>query len=280
MKDRTRDDTATRDATPKDKAVTELDGFIGLGMKREAFRIVREHLRAKTINPDLFHGALNALLTLADTTKSWRPLVEAAHSKLSQRGKRKARSMMLCFYSSLQDNKAAYRFIPRHFVGPIDAVEMMFAIDTLLALDKIKEARPVVRKAVNLLDSLVNPEGRAMLMSCIAAYLSKVQEWDTATHMWESLQCDRLMAESATFGLLEVHLQRTLETIRSARKSLDHLRQNPDPNLETIVPGNDDARWRAASAKLNRIERLVLRGLKANGSAPDGPFPPPIPLES
>jgi hypothetical protein len=45
----------------------------------------------------LLHAALNALLTLTDTTKPWRPLVETACSKLSKRGKRKARSMMLCF---------------------------------------------------------------------------------------------------------------------------------------------------------------------------------------
>jgi hypothetical protein len=34
----------------------------------------------------LLHAALNALLTLADTTKSWRPLAETADSKLSKRG--------------------------------------------------------------------------------------------------------------------------------------------------------------------------------------------------
>jgi hypothetical protein len=216
---------------------------------------------------------MDAILTLADATKPWRPLVEAAYAKLSQPEKRKARFTMLSFYASVHDNQAAYRFIPRRFVGPFTPVELAFAIETLVALNKLDEARPVVRKAVRLLDSLATAEGRAMLKSSIATYLSQVHQWEEAIHLWEGLLQDRLMAESAILDLLALHLRRTLATIRSARKALDHLRQNPDPALETTIPGNEAACWRDAEEKLSQVERRVLQALTATASPPDRAAP-------
>jgi hypothetical protein len=262
MNHRTATNHASLDTARQNHAAAELDGFIGLGMKTEAFRLARQHLKGETINPAIFTEALNAILTLADAIKPWRLLVETAYQKLSQRGKRQVRFMMLSFYCSLDDDEAAYRFIPRRFVGPIWPAELMFAIDILLALDRVEEAKPLVRKAINTVDALPNPEGRAMLTNCIASYLSETHQWEPAIHLWEGLQHDHLMAESAIFGLIELHLQRALQTIRDARQTLARLRTNPDPNLETILPGNDASRWRKAESQLDRIEQRVLRALR------------------
>ena len=119
-----------------------------------------------------------------------------------------------------------------------------------------------------MLDSLGNDYGRAMLIDCIASYMSKVHEWEKAVQLWEQIQQSEVMAESAIFGLIDLHLRRTLHTIKSARAALAYLRQNPDPETETIIPGNDAARWREAEAKLCKIERLANRGLKAAGCDP------------
>ncbi|MCL5097996.1 MAG: hypothetical protein M1608_10810 [Candidatus Omnitrophica bacterium] len=250
--------------------VAELEGLVGLGMKGQALRLVRRHFRGDSIDPDSFCAGLNAILTVVDGLKPWRPLVEAAYQKLSKRGKRQSRYMMLYFYCSLHDYKAAYHFLPRRFVGPMSAADLMFALDTLLALGRLEEAKPVVRKAVNALDSLGNVEGRAMLVSSIAEYLSEVHAWEPAIRLWEGLQKDSLMAESAIFGLLNLHLHRIRQTIRSARDSLKHLRHNPDPEIEIVLPGNDAARWRSTGVQLDRIERWVNRALAAFDSRTGG----------
>jgi hypothetical protein len=46
---------------------------------------------------------------------------------------------------------------------------------------------------------------------------------------------------------------------------LTHLRQKPNPETKTIIPGNDAARWHAAETKLLKIERHTNRALKAAG---------------
>src|SRR5690242_15459807 len=91
-------------APPRKAAASDLEGFLGLGMKTEALHLARQHLKEKTVKLNTFNAALNAILTLADTCKPWRPLVEAVYQNLSQRGKRQARFMMLSFYYSLHDH--------------------------------------------------------------------------------------------------------------------------------------------------------------------------------
>jgi hypothetical protein len=119
------------DTAPQNHAAAELEGFVGLGMKKDALRLAGQQLKADRINPAIFVEALNAILTLADATKPWRPLVEAAYQKLPKRGKSQVRFMMLSFYCSLHDHEAAYRLIPHRLAGQVRPVEVMFAIDIL-----------------------------------------------------------------------------------------------------------------------------------------------------
>jgi len=255
---------STKPATPN-KVVAELDGFVDLGMKREALRLVRRQLKEKPIAPDTLYAAVNAIVTIADTCKPWRPLVEAAHQTLSERGKRHVRFMMLSFYISMGDHGAAYPFIAGQFSGTFAPVDLMFGIQTLIALGRVDEAKRLVRKAVKAMDHLADPDGRAMLMNSMAAYFSEIHDWEPAIKLWELLQQDHLMAESAILGLVQLHLQRTLETISSGRKALNNLRQNHDPQLETSLPGNDAIRWQKTEKQLLKIERHVNRGLKDAG---------------
>jgi len=249
--------------------VTELEGLVGLGMKKDALRLARRCLTTSAVNSDTFSEALRTILTLADTTRLWRPLVDAAYQKLSNRGKRAVRPWMLFFYSAVNDHAAASRFIPDRFAGPIWPAELVFAIDTLLALDRLDEAQPLVRKAIRALAFLPHSDGRAMLISSIAAYHSRVREWEIAIRLLEHIQDNSLMAESAMFGLIDTHLQRTLHTIESARASLARLRRTSDPETDTILPGNDAARWKEAEDKLRKIERRVIWALNAAGCQPD-----------
>lgn len=57
--------------SPQDREVSELDGFIDLGLKKEALRLVRRHLEGHP-TPDLFFACLDAILTLANNTPHWR----------------------------------------------------------------------------------------------------------------------------------------------------------------------------------------------------------------
>src|SRR5437879_745575 len=86
MRDRLRNHSAVANATAANKSITELEGFVGLGMKRDALRLARQFLKANPVNVERFCEAINTLLTLADKTRLWRHLVDAAFQKLSKRG--------------------------------------------------------------------------------------------------------------------------------------------------------------------------------------------------
>ncbi len=48
-----------------------------------------------------------------------------------------------------------------------------------------------------------------MLMSSIVSYFSAAHLWEPVIQLWEPIQQDDLMAETAIFGLIDIHLQRT-----------------------------------------------------------------------
>lgn len=262
MRTRVPEEPFAAETSPQDREISELDGFIDLGLKKEALALARSHLKRRP-KPDLFFACLNAILTLADNAPRWRGLVEAAYADLSLRGRRKVRFLMLSFYYSMGDYEAAYAFIPRRFGGAVGPVDVSFAVETLLSLGKMDEAGHVVCRAVKMVPSMEDPDGRAMLMNCIVTYLSEVGEWDRAIPFWETLQDDRLMAESAIFGLIGAHLRRAVKAIASGRAALERLRKDPDPHLETCIPGNDARRWRRAEKTLKRVERHGLLALSA-----------------
>jgi hypothetical protein len=254
--------TTGPDQNPPDKKLSELNGYLGLHMKKEVLRIARACFTSAKPQPELFCACLGAPLGMARHPGRWRVVVEAAYQKLSTQGKRQARPWMLSFYWGLRDFHAAERFIPGRYTTPVSSMEMACAVETKLALGKIEQARTVVRRATKVIRTLENPSRRAHIISTIADYCFQTGEWDKAIRLWEPLKTDPLMAESATFGLIGLHLERALLTIQSGRAALAYLRQHPDPELDRILPGNCDSRWRDTEAKLAQIERILLRAQK------------------
>ena len=66
----------------------ELDGLVGLGMKKDALALARRILKTKSASADEFGNALNAILTHADKCKPWAPVVGATYERLPKRAQR------------------------------------------------------------------------------------------------------------------------------------------------------------------------------------------------
>jgi hypothetical protein len=247
------------------RTVKELEGFTRLGMKGDALQLARASLKAQSIPGELFCASMEAILALATTRKRWRRLIEPAHQRLSQRGKRRARFLMLCFYALLNDNQAAERFLPRRCAGQLWLADLSFAIQTKLALGKLKEVRPLVRRAENSLDLLDDGPGRNLLISCIAAYLLRIRSWEAAIHLYESLQNDEYDSAAATIRLVETHLKRAHLAIHSGRAALKQLKHKRDGELGLALSYDDADEWQEAEATLTKLERPITRILKAQG---------------
>jgi hypothetical protein len=81
-------------------------------MGREATALVRQLLRSRRIKAAEFSQALSALQTHCSRLRAFKPQVEAAYARLSERDKRTVRTDMLRFYHTLDDWNSAYRFLP------------------------------------------------------------------------------------------------------------------------------------------------------------------------
>lgn len=244
----------------------ELEGYMEMGMQHEALRLARDYLRADRVGFEKFWASLDAILILEDHPVKWRQDVEKAFDGLSKKDRRKARSQMLSFYYTLKEYSSAERFMPRRFTGPTWFTDLAFGLHTKMALGKREEATRIALNAARALEGLDEDHyGLNVVKEAFAHFFLSYDEWDAAIELFEQLQEDEMVAESAMLGLIEAHVRRTLAAIRTAHEALERLGERVHPALEVTLPGNDAKRWADMGAKLARIERLMQCALKACG---------------
>ena len=131
---------------PTPDMASELAGWVELGKKDEALKLARRIFRQRTIRPEAFNEAVDALVTLADALKRWSPVVESAYARLTKRAQRAVRHSMLNFYYSADNFESARCFIPRRFEREANLLDLAFGLDTLLELGRIEDAGRVARR--------------------------------------------------------------------------------------------------------------------------------------
>ena len=82
---------------PLDPVLTELEGYNGLGMKKDALRLAKHLLRNPNITDTQFEAALQTLLSTVTRLKPCRPWVEKGYARLSAKAQRRVRFWMLSF---------------------------------------------------------------------------------------------------------------------------------------------------------------------------------------
>jgi hypothetical protein len=241
----------------KHESSDELEGFSDLGMQCEALRLARQKLKSLSIRGADFRSALDVLLVQADKLRTWSPLVEAAYARLSKRDQRSTRLSMLAFHYSTRNYERASHFIPPRFGSGCDSIELAFAVDTMLELGNITEANKLAGKLPRAIQNAENPTAQAVLVNCLAEYLARKGQWNEAIQIWEAVQSDAILAENAVTGMAEIHAARALRAIRSGLATIEELKANFDPKLETTLPGNEKTRREQAKKKLSRLEKML-----------------------
>lgn len=160
----------------------EIQGFVELGMKRDALRLVRGALKSERVSAEVFNTALDAIFAQADRRKAWTRLIESGYGRLSTRDQRSVRFGMLAFYCGIQNYESASRFVLRRFGCRFGLVDLAFAMETWLALGRMDKARSLVRRCVEGIESAEEPEMQAMLIHGLAKYFAKAGESDAALH--------------------------------------------------------------------------------------------------
>ncbi len=257
----------TGDKMSKDPAARELEGLLGIGLKDDALGMARRAFKKPVISADLFNAALDVVLTCVARPKSWTKLIDSAYARLSKRGKQAAGFLMLAFHGGIPNHEVAQRFLPKRFNGPLGLAELAYAMETMLALDRMNEAEKLAHKFPHAIRQAQHPMMKAMLRNLLADYFARSGEWEKAASLWEELRLDSCFAETANLGIVELHLAAAMQAAKKGLESVEKLKSNPDPELAIMLPDNEKERWEEVQKKLNRLGKELEKVLPKQQSA-------------
>lgn len=237
----------------------ELKGFIELGMKNDALTVSFCILGENPINAESFDAALNAILSHVDQMKPWKKHVEKAYGRLSKRGKIRVRFLMLAFECGLNNYRVAVDFLPKHFSGKLSLVELLFAMETMLALNRMDEAKIIAQKCIRGIARAENPEMKQLFKMALASYLARIQEWSAAVVLWEELLHSDIGAESAIYGLVNIGLAHSLDAVTKGLAAVQALKKRLDSPITFKSPEYERHQWDDIEGFLAKRKKILGR---------------------
>lgn len=213
---------------------TDLSGYLGLGMIDEALKIAKRFLSASEPSVAEFKEAMDAIL-VSDYIKRWRKSVEAAYSRLSVAGQRAVRFKMLSFNVSLDDFQRAAEFLPPQSCRI--PVELAFAMDVMLALNRLKEAKALAGRCRRVLDMCEDTLDRGVLLEALACFAARMGNRSAAVEFWCSMPLDSPLLRNALTGIVEASLVDALLAAKAGLSLIAERKQNPNISIEVSAPG-------------------------------------------
>lgn len=237
----------------------ELHGFEDLGMAEDVLETARRILALPSMSGELLTAVVSALLVHEDDRlKRWSNRLQKAYGRLSKKGQAKARFWLLSFYCAVGNYSMAAQFLLKRFGGDFPLLDLCYAMDTMLALDRLEEAKKLAPKLAREIELAEQLDQKAILSSSLAAYFARIKQWSLAADLWKLMLEDDVMAESAVHNLVELGLVHSYDAALHGLKVIEQFRSHWDPDLERIIPGNEKERW----DKVEKFLRKRLAGLK------------------
>ena len=240
-----------------ESGVNELQGYMKMGMKREALKLARQTLKQKKIKVENFNDALNAILVQADKCKPWTPVVEAAYSRLQKRDQQAVRQWMLYFYCSSRNYEAASKYIPRRFAGEFDMAELAFTCETWLELKRMDEMDKLAKTLSRVFKVAKHPSMLTHLAGYLGEYYARKGLWNKAIELWEFVQQDNIHSQNAVESIVEIQVAAALLAIKRGCELVEKFNQDFDPEMETTLPGNDKTIQQQAEKKFRKLKKIL-----------------------
>jgi tetratricopeptide (TPR) repeat protein len=231
---------------------SELQGFVDIGMARDACRVAREVLAQKRISSGAFNAVVAAIEIVSDP-KKWLTELEVAWARQSAAFQRDTNWMMLALYASADNwEKALRHAAPRRLRRPSD---FLFGIEALLRAGQTKEATKAVRKAWQVLDEVDDEFDHANLIEALASYYARVGNHDQAFKLWSVAPRNQPFGRNAAEGRIELCLAHALGIVREELTTLSDL---PIPTENDLaLPGNDKSIRHDTEAALKKWQRAI-----------------------
>lgn len=230
-------------------AITRLDGYVEMGMEKEALKLACEILVAPRLTEAEFQSCVLAILSMSNSLKRYGDVVEAAYGRLSSAAQKRVRRTMLGFYFSQDDFAAAERFVPAR---PSTFDELLFCMGTFLRLGHLNRAKKLVKLCENRLQ--VERDGHALngLHDALADYYSRTGAWGKALEHWSEMRLDEPLGDNGLIGMVEIKVADAILTARAGIKALDEYRKVCRGDLDLQLPGNEVSILKDTRKKLTR----------------------------
>lgn len=259
---------------PLDPVLIELEGYNGLGMKKDAVRLAKRLLRNSGITDAQFEAVLHTLLSTVTRLKPFRSGVEQAYARLSAKAQRRVRFWMLSFYHSLHDYATANRFLPKRFNTHHGLIELSFAWDVWTELDDKESLEKHLKLMVDGASCAEYPFTRSMLLASLGDYFLRTGEWRLAAESYREIPVESVNAPQAVLGPVLALCGELLATCEAARKPLAQFKAYHDPDAEMPLAANLSEMHRDIEKQLNALQSglrrlLGKKRLKKLGSSDD-----------
>lgn len=244
---------------PLDPALTELEGYNGLGMKKDAVRLAKQLLCNPAITDARFEAALLTLLSTVTRLKPCRAGVEKAYARLSAKAQRRVRFWMLSFYHSSRDYATARRFLPKRFNTSFGLTELGFAWDIWSALDDTESLRKHLRLMADGAACADHPFTQSMLLASLGDHFLRTGEWQLAADSYREIPVESVNAHRAVLGPVLALCGELLAACEAARKPLARFKTYHDPDSEVPMAANLTEMHRDIERQLNALQRGLRR---------------------
>src|SRR6478672_10451055 len=196
--------------------VSEIDGYMELGMKGEALDLIRGALEKRQASGDEFHTCVFALLR-SERLETWKNLVKTAYRRLSKPVNDQVRSAMLNYYFSVGEAARAFEFFPRRPTKFFDAWTMM---QVCLELGRLGEAKKVARYCSGFLATAEDDFTRASMADAMASYCLWIGDPESALKLWREAPAEPVFQRQRHCGIVKAHLLQALEAARAGLAAL------------------------------------------------------------
>lgn len=247
--------------TPLDPILTELEGYNGLGMKREALRLTRRILSRPTITVAQFEEAVGTLLSTEDRLSRWRKRVEESYAHMSPRGKRHVRFWMLSFHHSAHDYRAASQFIPKQFKNPYGMLELSYAWDIWA---KFNDEKAMERHSNIMAAGAAgadDPATRGALLASLGDYCLRKGQWAIAAHFYRDIPPESFRPQHAVLGPLMALAGELLAACDTAKKTLSGFQKRHDPDLSSSLSKELSSDYRKIGRQVTALASGLRRAL-------------------
>jgi len=257
-------DMKTRHHVRDGQEISEIDGYLELGMEEEALTVIRATFEKEDISNEEFHTCVFALLQ-SQQPEPWKRTVESAYRQLQASGSRghraaatirgsaddRVRSAMLNYYFSINEPEKAFAFFPRRSTRFFDAWTMM---QVCLELDKLGEAKKLARYVRGVLASADDDFTKASMADALAAYYTRIGDYDSAIDVWENAPHEQPFERQRLAGIVKARLLQALQAAKSGLATIAEAKLKDDLSIQIELPGNTAALYEQTERELKNLE--------------------------